>query len=78
MLDRTSQMNDIVVYSVQAEIPSTPEDEWALKCSVNKALISLRKNGGGPVHINLVTAYSKDFNVKELPNFRVIHHIGIS
>lgn len=76
VLDRTSQMNDIVVYSVQAEIPSTPEDEWALNVQLNKALISLRKNGGGPVHINLVTAYSKDFNVKELPNFRVIHHIG--
>lgn len=76
VLDRSQQLNDMVVYSAQAMIPHTPEDEWALNVELNKAFIALRKNGGGPVHINLMTTYSKDFTVKELPTQRIIKHIG--
>lgn len=76
VIDRTSMLNDMVVCSVQALIPSTSEDEWALNVQLNRALIALRRNGGGPVHINLMTNYSKDFSVKELPPVRAIHHVG--
>jgi 2-succinyl-5-enolpyruvyl-6-hydroxy-3-cyclohexene-1-carboxylate synthase len=76
VIDRTVPLNDIVVYSTEADIPSTPEDEWTLNVHLNKAMIALRKNGGGPVHINLMTSYSKDFSVKELPAIRGIRHIG--
>lgn len=76
VIDRSQQLNDIVVYSAQAMIPHTPEDEWVLNVELNKAFIALKKNGGGPVHINLMTTYSKDFTVKELPTQRVIKHIG--
>ncbi|WP_261805481.1 thiamine pyrophosphate-binding protein [Lapidilactobacillus luobeiensis] len=74
--DRVVLPNDVVVCSVQAEIPVTSEDEWAVNVSLNRALIALRKNGGGPVHINLITGYSKDFSIKTLPSTRVIRHIG--
>lgn len=76
VIDRSQQLNDMVVYSAQAVTPYTPEDEWALNVELNKALIALRKNGGGPVHINLMTNYSKDFSVRELPPQRVIRHIS--
>ena len=76
VIDRTAQLNDMVVCSVQALVPQTDEDAWALNVELNRALIALRKNGGGPVHINLMTTYSKDFSVRQLPPARVIRHIG--
>lgn len=76
VIDRSQQLNDMVVYSAQAMIPHTPEEEWSLNVELNKAFIALRKNGGGPVHINLMTNYSKDFSVRELPQLRVIKHVG--
>lgn len=76
VIDRTVPLNDIVVYSAAADIPATAEDEWQLNVCLNKAMIALKKNGGGPVHINLVTGYSKDFSIKEIPSVRVIRHVG--
>lgn len=76
VIDRTVLLNDMSVCSVQVNVPYTPEDEWAVNVSLNKALIALTKNGGGPVHINLMTTYEKDFSVKELPKQRVIKLIG--
>lgn len=76
VLDRSKQLNDIVNYSAQIMVPHTPEDEWAINVELNKAFLALRKNGGGPAHINLMTTYNKDFSVKELPNQRVIRHVG--
>ena len=78
VIDRTQQLKDMVVYSAQAMLPHTPEDEWALNVELNKAFTALTKNGGGPVHINLMTTYSKNFTVKELPVQRIIKHIGYS
>lgn len=74
MLDRTSQMKDMVRESILIDCIYTQEDEWACGVAINKALIALRKNGGGPVHINYVTTYSKDFSVKELPKVKGIRY----
>lgn len=76
VIDRSQQLKDMVVYSAQVMLPHTQEDEWALNVEINRAFIALRRNGGGPVHINLMTTYSKDFSIKTLPNQRVIRHIG--
>lgn len=76
VIDRSNQLNDIVNYSAQVMVPHTPEDEWTINVELNKAFIALRKNAGGPAHINLMTTYDKDFSVKELPAQRVIKHIG--
>ena len=61
MLDRTVQMNDLVKLSVHAPTVHDGEDEWGCEVAMNKALLELRRNGGGPVHINLVTQYSEIF-----------------
>lgn len=76
VIDRTQQLKDMIVYSAQAMIPSTSEDEWVLNVELNRAFIALRKNGGGPVHINLMTNYNKDFNIKDLPPTRIIQHFS--
>ena len=76
VIDRSQQLKDIVMYSAQVMVPHTPEDEWAINVELNKTFLALRKNGGGPAHINLMTTYNKDFSIKELPSQRVIRHIG--
>ncbi len=73
VIDRSSQMNDLVRKSIQLREAHTPEEEWDVNVSVNDALLELRRHGGGPVHINLMTTYSKDFTVKELPEARKIN-----
>ena len=76
MLDRSIISNDIAKLSVTIPTIHDAEDEWACNTKINEALLELRHNGGGPVHINLVTQYSKDFSVKELPKERAIQRYG--
>lgn len=66
VIDRTSPLNDIVKLSVQIPTIHDTEDEWAYGVLLNKALLELRHHGGGPVHINLTTTYSRDFSVRKL------------
>lgn len=76
VIDRSIQMKDIVKESVTVDCVYSEEDEWQCALNINKALIALRKNGGGPAHINLVTTYSKDFSCKQLPTVKSITHIS--
>ena len=70
--DRTQLPSDVVMESVQAQSIHCPEDEWDVMVKVNKAMIGLTRNGGGPTHINLVTASSSNFVVKEIAPVRKI------
>ncbi|MBQ4406173.1 MAG: 2-succinyl-5-enolpyruvyl-6-hydroxy-3-cyclohexene-1-carboxylate synthase [Bacteroidales bacterium] len=72
MLDRSVVAKDVVKHSVAIEPIDCPDDEWKVTDQINVAILELFRNGGGPVHINCATRYSKDFSVKELPNVRVI------
>lgn len=59
-------------------LPEVADDEsrWFCNRLVNEALISSRKCGGGPVHINVpISEPLFDFNVPELPNERKIEYI---
>lgn len=73
MIDRSVQMNDIVKLSVDCPTIHDADDEWSCVVSLNKALLELRKDGGGPVHINLTTTYSRDLSVSELPKVRTMY-----
>lgn len=75
VIDRSVIQKDIAVMSVQVPQISSAEDEWDCNVKLNSALLALKYRGGGPVHINLVTKYTRDFSVKTLPEFRVIHRI---
>lgn len=73
VLDRTQQLKDMVKLSVQIPTCHTDEDKRCCTNKVNNALLECRRNGGGPVHINLETTYSVDFSIKELPKTKVIN-----
>ncbi len=74
VIDRSNPLADIVTESVTCNCVYTKEDEWACALNINKALIALRKNGGGPVHINLVTTYDSDFSCEKLPNVTAVKY----
>lgn len=74
-IDRRRTPNDIVKMSVEIPVVTTDEDAWLCNVNVNKALLELTHNGGGPVLINYTTTYSKNFGVRELPSVRVINRI---
>lgn len=76
VIDRSSPLADIAMESVVCDCVYTEEDEWACAVGINKALLALRKNGGGPAHINLVTTYSRDFSCTDLPKVKKITHVS--
>lgn len=72
IIDRRVIPNDIAKYSAELPIIRDGRDEAYVTMEANKAILELSRNGGGPVHINLITSYSRDFSVKELPVARVM------
>lgn len=76
--DRNHLPSDIANVSVCAQIIKNPEDEWDVVNKVNKAIIALKKNGGGPAHINLeIDTDVLSFSCKELPVVRKIEHYTV-
>lgn len=78
VIDRTTQLNDIAKLSIQLMPVKTTEDALADNIQVNKALLELTHRGSGPVHINLITTYSRNYSVKKLPKERVIDRVSYS
>ncbi len=76
VIDRRSLPNDIARKSVYLPLPGSRDDEWGNQVKINDALLELRRNGGGPVHINLTTEYNQDFSAKQLPDVRIIRRIS--
>lgn len=72
VIDRSVLPNDTHVFSTILKIVKDQADYNENVIAVNEAFHHLVKNGGGPVHINVETSYSKDFSVKELPAVRKI------
>ncbi len=75
VIDRSLVAKDAVNLSVSLPIVKDEDDQWECEIKVNTAILALKHNGGGPVHINLPTKYSKPFATKTLPEFRVIDRI---
>ena len=71
--DRTNPPRDVVKLSVQVPYIRDEEDVWACEIAVNKAILEVRRNGNGPVHINLETMYSPNMNYSTLPPARIIN-----
>ena len=78
VIDRTVQPKDIVKKSIQLQTVYSDEDRWDCNLKINDVLLECKRNGGGPVHINMVTTYSNDFTCIELPNERMIERITYS
>ena len=71
-MDRTAIPNDIAVASVQVPPVRSEEDAWNCNLKLNEALLALTRNGGGPVHVNIVSEVSNGFDVRDLPQARSI------
>lgn len=74
-IDRRNVPNDVAKLSVELPVVKDARDEAFVTMEANKAILELRRNGGGPVHINMFTTYSRDFSVKELPEVRVMKRV---
>lgn len=72
VLDRNQHPSDLVLESVNIQTIRDENDLWDCEIKLNKVLGELSHRGGGPVHINLETTYSKDYSEKTLPEVRKI------
>ena len=75
VIDRSRQQADTVVESILLNMVRSNDEVWDCEIKANKALLALRRHGGGPVHINLETGYNQDFSLQELPQARLIRRI---
>ena len=72
VIDRSAQLADMVVLSEHIASCNSGDDEWNAMIKANRAILALKHHGGGPVHIDLATAYVQDFSCQELPVARKI------
>ena len=78
VIDRSSMPNDVVRYSVTLPIVKDDDDLWDCEVKVNRAILELSRHGGGPVHINNPTTYSRSFETRVLPKVRLINRITVT
>lgn len=73
IIDRSRLPVDVAKISVN--ISDIYDDASARKCVVlaNQAILELKRHGGGPVHINLMTKMSSRFDTDTLPIPRLIN-----
>lgn len=72
VIDRSARPKDTSRVSLTLPIVKDDDDFWDCEIKVNQAILELFRDGGGPVHLNLPTLYSLNYEVKELPRCRVI------
>ncbi|WP_349342824.1 thiamine pyrophosphate-binding protein [Marinobacter sp. MMG032] len=73
VIDRSVKPNDTQRISVELPVIKDDDDWWECEVKVNQAILELKRGGGGPVHINLPTRYSRSYNTKALPACRVMN-----
>lgn len=73
MIDRSVIQKDVAKKSIYLPIPHSEDDKWGCRVKINDALLELRRDGFGPVHINMTTEYNQDFSVKHLPDVSPIY-----
>lgn len=78
LIDRSVIPNDVVKYSTHIHATRDDDEAGDNIIKINQAINELFTDGGGPVHINLHTTYTRDFNVKALPHIRTIKTVGYS
>jgi len=73
VIDRSNIQNDIALISEHIPITNNADLEWSNTLKINRAILELRHHGGGPAHINLTSAYSRNFNIKDYPKALAIN-----
>lgn len=78
VIDRSQIQQDVAKLSVTLQMVKDAEDQWNCEIKANQAILELKRHGGGPVHINLETSYSRDYGVESLPLYRKIDRVTLS
>lgn len=76
-IDRSTHPVDAVKYSVHLQKIKDEKDEKDCNLKINRAILELTRNGGGPVHID-ITSNNTPFDVQELPPTRVIRRYTLA
>lgn len=76
-IDRSNVINDVAKLSVHIPMVKDEEDEWICNTRANEAILELKHNVCGPVHINLETTQGGTFKTKEIIDIRPIDRIVI-
>jgi 2-succinyl-5-enolpyruvyl-6-hydroxy-3-cyclohexene-1-carboxylate synthase len=77
MIDRSQVSRDIAKKNLYIPFISRDKDVPGYVNLINDALLELFRDGGGPVHIEYETEYSKDYSVKELPCVQTVKRYTI-
>lgn len=75
VIDRCHPPIDTVRVSFTVRTIRSENDEWVDVVNINKAILELTHNGGGPVHINLQFPGNVGFDTENLPIVRKIGRI---
>ncbi len=75
-VDRNGHPNDSMLMSVQVPVVRSPGDEYEATLRINKAVLEMKRRGGGPVHINLASNYLNTFEVNSISNVRILRRFG--
>ncbi len=77
MIDRSVVSKDVVKKNLYLPV-ITRNKEWVgYENLLNDAILELTRDGGGPVHIEYETEYSRDYTVQELPEVNVVKRFTI-
>lgn len=75
VIDRSVIQNDVARHAEALPVVKDDDDWWECEVKVNRALLELKRSGGGPVHINLPTTHTKPYDIETLPTCRVIERV---
>ena len=73
-IDRRISPNDIFVKKITLNPIRAERDENSTILNINRAILAMRYKGGGPIHIDLISNYSTDYSVEQLPDVKVLSH----
>lgn len=62
LTDRTEYPNDVFVDGVQIQPINTELDKWDCSYKIQRALLAIKRRGGGPVHINIQNSKKAKYN----------------
>ena len=71
-IDRRISPSDIFVKKITLNPIRTKRDEFNTVLNINRAILTMRYKGGGPIHIDLISNYSTDYSVEQLPDVKVL------
>ena len=75
VIDRSQIPCDAIKLSLTTRVCKSADDEWFNEMTINKAILGLTHNGGGPVPINIQFPHERQFTATTLPQVRVIKRI---